>query len=133
MMMHPICIIDDDDDVRGVMSFALKFEGMDTLAFESASHAEEKISKLAPENLPCLIIVDYLMPGMDGVEFISLLSKKYPDSLGKIPVALSTAYLSDGLWDFPSHVMRLPKPIELSDLVKIAKEFYLRPENSDSF
>ena len=132
-MMHPICIIDDDDDVRGVMSFALKFEGMDTLAFESASHAEEKISKLAPENLPCLIIVDYLMPGMDGVEFISLLSKKYPDSLGKIPVALSTAYLSDGLWDFPSHVMRLPKPIELSDLVKIAKEFYLRPENSDSF
>ncbi len=126
-MMNPICIIDDDDDVRGVMSFALKFEGMDTLAFESASHAEENISKLAPENLPCLIIVDYSMPGMDGVEFISLLSKKYSDSLGKIPVALSTAYLSDDLRDVPSHVMRLPKPIELSELVKIAKEFYLRP------
>lgn len=133
MINHPICIIDDDDDVRGVISFALNFEGIDTLPFESARKAEEYISKLSPENYPCLIIVDYTMPEMDGVEFIDLLSEKYPDTLGKIPVALSTAHQSDDILNIPDHVMRLQKPFQLSELMKMAKEYYSLPEKSGSF
>ena len=93
-MNHPICIIDDVEDIRGVIEYALEFENIKTISFESAKLAEEHLSQLSPDDLPSLIIVDYMMPTMNGVEFISLLDEKYSETLGKIPLALSTRAIS---------------------------------------
>lgn len=134
-MNHPVCIIDDDEDVRGVMAFALEFEGIRSLPFESAQTAEEYLSRLSPDNLPCLLIIDYMMPGMNGVQFISLLQTKYPETLGKIPMALSTGHLADDVEGLPPNILRLEKPIELQYFLQIAKFHYQlqMPENSFSF
>ncbi len=127
-MNRPICIIDDDDDIREVMSFALEFEDMKSLVFDSAKKAEEVLSKLPEDKLPCLLIVDYMMPDMDGVEFIKRLNSKYPDTLAKIPVALSTGFLSDEILGLPSSILRLEKPIDLQDFLVLAKQHYHVPE-----
>ena len=88
-MTHPICIIDDDDDVREVMTFALEYEGMAAIKFNRASLALEALAGMTKDQYPALIFVDYLMPEMDGLEFISKLKEKYPKTLGNIPIVLS--------------------------------------------
>lgn len=125
-MNRPICIIDDDEDVRAVMCFALEFEGIQSMTFESAKRAEEYMLTLDPNALPCLIIIDYMMPDMDGVDFINLALNKYPDTIGSIPMALSTARLSEETQSLPSGVILLPKPLDLHDLISIAKKHYFQ-------
>lgn len=132
-MTRPICIIDDDEDVRSVMTFALEFEGMTTLPFASALQAEEYLSRLPQDELPCLIIVDYMMPEMDGVEFINVLHTDYPDTLARLPIALSTARLSDETEELPYPVMRLEKPLDLNHFLQLAKAHYWPSEKSFSF
>jgi CheY-like chemotaxis protein len=124
-MNHPVCIIDDDDDVREVMSFALEYEGIQSIPFASAMQAEAYLSNLTPDYLPSLIFVDFMMPEMDGMEFITLMREKYPDTLGRIPMVLSTARLAEDTDVMPAGVVKLEKPIDLDHFIRIAKEHYL--------
>lgn len=123
-MKRPVCIIDDDEDVRSVMCFALEYEDIQTISFESAQKAEEYLLTLDEASLPCLILVDYMMPDMDGVDFIQRALQKYPDTIGALPLALSTARISEETLALPPGVSLLPKPIDLVDLIAIAKKHY---------
>jgi CheY-like chemotaxis protein len=129
-MNRPICIIDDDEDIRAVMTYALESEGMQSLPFGSAKNALEYLKRLALDRLPCLIIVDFMMPEMNGEEFINLLKKQYPDSLGKIPIVLSSGRLVDETTLIPSSVRRLNKPVDLDSFYDVAREFYFKEEFS---
>jgi CheY-like chemotaxis protein len=131
-MTHPIWIIDDDDDVREVMAFALEYEGMPAIRFNRASSALEALAGMSREEYPCLIFVDYLMPEMDGLEFISKLKEKYPKTLAKIPVVLSSAGLFDESDSLPRDVLRVPKPIDLYAFIELARKYYYSSENSAS-
>ncbi len=126
-MSRPICIIDDDEDVRGVMCFALEFEGIKALPFASGLEAEEYLQKAPLENLPGLIIVDYMMPDQNGIEFIIRLFKEYPDTLAKIPIALSTARFADETADLPKGALRLEKPVDLNTFMGLAKKYSQAP------
>lgn len=122
-MGRSVCIIDDDEDVRGVMCFALEFEGIKALPYSSGAEAEENLSKMPIEDYPCMIIVDYMMPEMDGIEFIKKIFEKYPNTLAKIPVALSTARFSDETADLPEGAIRLEKPVDLESFITMVKSF----------
>lgn len=121
-MKNSVCIIDDDHDIRNVMCFALEFEGIKTLPFENGIKALSYLSQLDPNHYPCLILVDFTMPGMDGVEFISHIRSTYPDTLGKVPVGLSTARYPDEISNLPAGVFQMEKPIDLQDFIDIAKK-----------
>ena len=131
-MTHPICIIDDDDDVREVMTFALEYEGLAAIKFNRASLALEALAAMNQDQYPSLIFVDYLMPEMDGLEFISKLKEKFPKSLGKIPIVLSSAGLFDDSESVPQDVLRVPKPIDLYAFIELARKYYYSSENSAS-
>ena len=127
-MNRPICIIDDDEDIRAVMTYALEFEGMQSLPFGSAKNALEYLKQLDQDRLPCLIIVDFMMPDMNGAEFIDLLKTHYPNSLGKIPIVLSSARLVDETSYIPSSIRRLNKPVDLDSFYGMAREYYFQEE-----
>lgn len=127
-MKNQICIIDDDEDIRGVLAFALEFEGISSITFENGTRAEEYLNKLPAYELPCLLVVDYMMPDMNGVEFINSLKNKYPDTLGRIPTALSTGFFSDEIENLPTTIIKLEKPIDLQDFIKLVKEHCLLQE-----
>lgn len=122
-MKGTICIIDDDDDIRAVLEFALESENIPFLTFANCIQAEAHLSKLPKAEFPCLIFIDYMMPTMNGMEFISLLNLKYPETLAKIPMVLSTGLISEEIENLPPNILKLEKPIELQDFLGLAKEY----------
>ncbi len=63
-MNSKILIIDDEPDIRILIEYTLKKEGFE---IETAEDGESGINK-AKQFLPDLIILDVMMPGMDGME-----------------------------------------------------------------
>ena len=67
-----ILIVDDEPDIIEIISFNLKKKGYQTL---SAGDGLEAI-KLARKELPQLIIMDIMMPNLDGIEACELLRQE---------------------------------------------------------
>ena len=79
-----ILLIDDDEWIRHSMGIFFEFEGCHLDTLETAEEGLEKIKRQDYE----VIIVDYRLPGMDGLEFLKLIQAS---SLHKIKI-LITAY-----------------------------------------
>jgi two-component system alkaline phosphatase synthesis response regulator PhoP len=62
--MHTIVIIDDEDDIRDILSYNLVKEGFRVFTAENGTKGIEVCKSESPD----LIILDVMMPGMDGVE-----------------------------------------------------------------
>ena len=132
-MIRPICVIDDDEDVREIICYALEFEGIATISFGSPYAAEESLLRMDSTQWPCLLIIDYFMPDLNGIDFIKLLRDKYPESFGQIPVALSTAHLLEECDDLPQDVVVLEKPYDLDLLLDTAKKYLKISEENQIF
>jgi CheY-like chemotaxis protein len=84
--MHRILFVDDDDDIRTIAHLSLTAVGgwQVTLA-ESGSRALEK----AAQDPPDLIVMDMMMPGMDGLATLQRLREDARTA--SIPVIFLTA------------------------------------------
>ena len=68
-----ILIIDDDADVRDLLSRMISDSGW---SYETAKDGKEGLEKV--KNKPSLIVLDLEMPRMDGFEFLEVYMKEYP-------------------------------------------------------
>jgi two-component system alkaline phosphatase synthesis response regulator PhoP len=62
--MKTILIIDDEDDIREILDYNLRKEGFNVLL---ASNGKDGI-KMVEKHSPDLIVLDVMMPEMDGIE-----------------------------------------------------------------
>lgn len=119
--MKSVFVIDDDEDVREVIVFALENDGFTVLPYENGRTGLEALLNL--KDLPGLIIVDYLMPEMDGVEFINEVRTTYNDRFSAIPIAISSAMgMLDKKLKNESNILHLHKPMDLDDLLREARK-----------
>ena len=123
MTKKTVVIIDDDEDVREILIYTLESEGFKILPFDNGHKALEVLKDLSKEDLPGLIIVDYMMPEMDWVTFINEIKSKYEDRLGHIPVALSTAMGTMEDFSLPPGIIQLFKPMELDELIRVVYRY----------
>jgi len=123
---HIILYAEDDPDDLDFVRPA--FHAYDTTT--EVVHAENGIEAIALLNrlaatnaLPCLIILDMNMPGMDGKE--TLMRIKQSSSLVKIPVVVFTTSSNRLDQDFAKKwgADFITKPIKYSDLEGLAKNF----------
>lgn len=121
--MKSILVIDDDIDIREVIIFALENEGFKVTSAENGKVGLDHLLALKSSEYPGLIIVDYLMPEMDGLAFIKALKTEHKNSLGRIPIIISSAMGTvESEEEHLEGVIRLYKPMDLDDLLKVAHE-----------
>ena len=82
-----ILLIDDDEWIRDSMSLFFEEEGCHLLALETAEGALEALMHQTYE----IIITDYRLPGIDGLEFLRRIQSKNLDAV----TILITAYGDD--------------------------------------
>jgi CheY-like chemotaxis protein len=111
-----ILLIDDEESIRQVLSLALEFEGYEVF---SASNGQEAIEMLSRIPRPSLILLDLMMPVMNGWGFMEALLKR-PQFTG-IPVVIVSAFSekAEGL----KTVALLQKPVELEKLFALARRY----------
>lgn len=72
-MNNKVLIVDDEEDIRQFTKINLEFAGFEII---EAGSAEEGI-KLCEEKNPAIVILDIMLPGMDGFEACKILREKY--------------------------------------------------------
>ncbi len=82
-----ILLIDDDEWIRDSLSLFFEAEGCHLLALETAEKGMEALKRESYE----IIIADYRLPGMDGLEFFKQIQETNQDTM-KI---LITAYRNE--------------------------------------
>lgn len=108
-----LLIVDDDADVREALASVLEDEGYKVLIAESGRAALETLRRGAR---PTLILLDLMMPVMDGYEFRAR-QLQDPD-LAKIPVVVLTAGAMDPRVEALGAVRSFRKPVSLERLLE---------------
>jgi two-component system phosphate regulon response regulator PhoB len=118
--LNKILIADDDPGVRELCRIVLKNEGFEVVEAENATDCVT----LAGETLPDLILLDWMMPDIDGMDALRML--KADTHTRSIPVVMLTAL--DGLTQitlatFTGAEGYVTKPFDVSDLLSLVRRF----------
>ncbi len=114
--MSKVIAIDDDSIIRTLLSNMLKKAGYDVITAVDGKTG----LRLAIDEDPDVVITDYQMPGMNGMEVLESLRQTKPS----LPVIMLTAHgdialtiksMQAGAYDY------LEKPIKVDELLKIVK------------
>jgi CheY-like chemotaxis protein len=116
-MRRRVLLVEDDDDIREVLRGALVDEGYDVLV---ATDGGEALTLLGRQTHRCVVLLDLLMPLMNGWQFRAA-QKRHP-RLASHPVIVMTAGKVDRVPDVDV-VMRKPPKLD----VLIAEIERLRP------
>ena len=125
---HKVLIVDDDEDILDLLAYNLSKEGYQVL---QASDGLEALD-IAKSKLPELIILDIMMPRMDGVEACRLM--RLEPELSKAHIIFLTARVEEysevaafdsGADDFIS------KPIKPRALISRVNSFFKRSEKKE--
>ncbi len=114
-----ILVIDDSQTVRRLAELVLSEEGYEVI---TANDGDEGL-KMAKEQKPSLIIVDFIMPKMNGFQFCKNI--RSDESMNEIPIVLITSKGEDvgkGFDEKFGIVQYLKKPFETETLTKTVEE-----------
>jgi CheY-like chemotaxis protein len=112
--LAPVMVVEDDPDQREAITVALESEGY---AVVTAETGVEALERLGGGPRPCMILLDLMMPEMDGIQFRAEQLKSA--TLADIPVVVVSAYgqvtraKSLHVEDY------LPKPVDLDRLLAV--------------
>lgn len=125
-----ILVVDDEQDLLDLIEYNLKKEDFDVL---KAEDGKEGI-KMARKHSPDLILLDIMMPKMDGLEAVEVI--RNDEELKRIPIIFLTARgdektevegLNKGGDDY------ITKPISTTKLISRIKAVLRRFENNEEF
>ncbi|HXU00400.1 MAG TPA: response regulator [Polyangia bacterium] len=118
MSSGAILIVDDDNDVRAALSGLLEEEGF---AVEAAKNGREALARLRGGVHPAVILLDLMMPGMDGWDFRS--EQMRDPTLAAVPVVVVSAsgFSLDSIRTQFHPAAYVEKPIESTELLDVIR------------
>ncbi len=119
-MVRPKCVlvVDDDPDICEVMQMILESRGYRVVTAEGGAEA---LRMLRAGERPCLILLDLMMPGMNGIQ---LREQQLRDpALAAIPVVMISAGGDVAAKAAAVGVEGLLKPIDLEVLLETVERF----------
>ena len=117
-----ILLVDDEKDILDLFTEYLLSNGFNTISFQNPLDALEYFYK--NQSNCYLIITDYKMPQMSGIDLIKKIRGK--DTNSKIKIILISAFIKDNLPYDKSYILTvdkiLEKPVYLDRLKKVIQE-----------
>jgi DNA-binding response OmpR family regulator len=120
-----IMVVDDDPGIRDVLRLSLKAAGCEVQTVENGKQCLETVTKYNPD----VVILDVMMPGMNGDKVAKKLRKNAETS--NIPIIMLTGlndskYIKAALFDLGVKFY-ITKPFEIADLIdKVADSIRYR-------
>jgi CheY-like chemotaxis protein len=119
-MAGGVLVVEDDEDIRADLTAILRVKGF---AVDEAANGKEALARLRDGERPCLMVLDLMMPVMNGWELRAAMLAD--GDLAKVPVVVVS-----GKGRMPPDEERtlapaavLVKPFELSELLDVVARF----------
>jgi CheY-like chemotaxis protein len=112
-----VLVVDDDQDIREALCDLLVDAGYRA---DSVANGKEALVYLNSRELPCVILLDLMMPVMDGWEFRRC--QQGDPRLAKIPVVVITAAGNQGANSIIAERV-LPKPLHIDRVLEAIQQY----------
>ena len=116
-MKPTVFIVEDDLDTREMLARFLELEGF---AVESAENGKMALERLGGGTRACVILLDLMMPVMDGWQFRQ--AQIQNQELAKIPVIVVSAAGRERIGRIDANAY-LSKPVDLEELLGCVTQF----------
>jgi CheY-like chemotaxis protein len=116
-----VLVVEDDNDIRMMLVQALESEGYPVL---QAANGKDGLALLErPGVHPCLVLLDIMMPVLNGWEFLKELKQGNADIIAPLPV-----YMVSAAGEHAERAEKLAsgfikKPLELDQLFQIVEKY----------
>lgn len=113
-----VLVVDDDPDIREILQDLLECYGYRVTTAENGADA---LDKLRAGEEPCLILLDLMMPIMDGIEFRD--EQRRDPALAEIPVVMVSAGGDVAAKAAAAGVEGFTKPVDMDVLLSTIRRF----------
>jgi two-component system, chemotaxis family, chemotaxis protein CheY len=113
-MSRTVLVVDDDLDLRVALEEVLNEAGYQAVLAQSAEHALQLLESVAR---PCLVLLDYTMPGAGAEGFLSAIQGRADAE--SFTVVLMTGMPGVALRSDARIAGQLSKPFEMDDLLAV--------------
>lgn len=113
---HSVLVVEDDDDIRNAIVDLLESEGYKA---ESAVNGKDALEKLGNINKPCLVLLDMMMPIMNGRQFLDEVMKD--SKLAPLPILIVSAVADKT--NTEGSVGFLKKPIDIDVVLDLVSQY----------
>lgn len=114
-MQHTVLVVEDEEDLRDMMREALEMSGYAVTAVEEGQQALDALARL--EHV-CVVLLDLMMPGMNGWDFVAKLRER--PEYANVPVIIHSS-APDRAPAGVDSVLR--KPLSLTNLLAVVKKY----------
>lgn len=115
--INRVLIVDDNIDIRLLFKKRLETEGYEVLEAENGLEATNSIQ----DKLPCLVILDLMMPVMDGWQFLEW-KKEQKKEVAELPVIVISA-VSNNIKAPEGVAGFLKKPVSLNSIISTIENY----------
>lgn len=117
-MPKRVVVVDDDQEIQEIVTFVLRRNGFEVAVASNGRQLQDVLVKAAPD----LIILDVMMPGLDGYQIFASLRENV--ATRHIPVIIMTAH-AENIYERISmdlgaaeHITKPFHPLELVEKVQ---------------
>lgn len=114
--LHSILVVEDDNALRGLIAELLEIEGYQV---SQAANGQEALDILDTISKPCLVLLDMMMPVMNGRVFLDKVMANA--SLAPIPILVVSAIADRA--NIKGTIGLMSKPIDTDALLKVVAQY----------
>jgi CheY-like chemotaxis protein len=120
--LKTVLIVDDDEDIRESLAELLRLHGLEVATAADGREALRWLRSGSP--LPCLVLLDIMMPGMNGLELHEAMSAD--PALSRVTIVFITGAGAGPAVEYARKEMKrevLKKPMDPDDLVSLVRRY----------
>lgn len=117
MKCRNILVVEDDHSIRLMIKDVLEMNGYRIFTANDGNDGIKKLQSILPE--PCIVLLDLMMPGTNGWQFLDI--QRNDPQLSAVPIIVCSAYKESALAVNPADF--IAKPIQLDTLLEVVKKF----------